>query len=83
MKHTLQQVFHSGKFIVGFSIFMAIAADRDHLSADHQRCSIGDHRSGHFLPTRDLCECFMTALMPPPPIHLIWMMPLPSELPAS
>jgi peptide/nickel transport system permease protein len=24
MKHTLQQVFHSGKFIVGFSIFIAI-----------------------------------------------------------
>jgi peptide/nickel transport system permease protein len=24
MKHTLQQVFHSGKFIVGFSIFMAV-----------------------------------------------------------
>lgn len=24
MKHTLQQVFHSGKFVVGFSIFMAM-----------------------------------------------------------
>src|SRR5512141_667161 len=24
MKHTLQQVFHSGKFIVGFTIFAAI-----------------------------------------------------------
>ncbi len=24
MKHTLQQVFHSGKFVVGFSIFVAI-----------------------------------------------------------
>jgi peptide/nickel transport system permease protein len=24
MKHTLQQVFHSGKFVVGFSIFMAL-----------------------------------------------------------
>lgn len=24
MKHTLQQVFHSGKFVVGFSIFMAV-----------------------------------------------------------
>ena len=24
MKHTLQQVFHSGKFLVGFSIFMAL-----------------------------------------------------------
>ena len=24
MKHTLRQVFHSGKFVVGFSIFMAI-----------------------------------------------------------
>jgi peptide/nickel transport system permease protein len=24
MKHTLQQVFHSGKFLVGFSIFMAV-----------------------------------------------------------
>ena len=24
MKHTLQQVFHSGKFIVGFVIFMAL-----------------------------------------------------------
>ena len=24
MKHTLQQVFHSGKFIVGFSIFVAL-----------------------------------------------------------
>ena len=24
MKHTIQQVFHSGKFIVGFSIFMAL-----------------------------------------------------------
>ena len=24
MKHTLQQVFHSGKFVVGFSIFMVI-----------------------------------------------------------
>jgi peptide/nickel transport system permease protein len=24
MKHTLQQVFHSGKFVVGFSIFIAI-----------------------------------------------------------
>ena len=24
MKHTLQQVFHSGKFLVGFSIFVAI-----------------------------------------------------------
>ena len=27
MKHTLQQVFRSGKFVVGFSIFMFIAAD--------------------------------------------------------
>src|SRR5450756_2218326 len=26
MKHTIQQVFHSGKFIVGFSIFVAILA---------------------------------------------------------
>jgi len=24
MKHTIQQVFHSGKFVVGFSIFMAL-----------------------------------------------------------
>ena len=24
MKHTLQQVFHSGRFVVGFSIFMAV-----------------------------------------------------------
>src|SRR5512136_2256419 len=24
MKHTIQQVFHSGKFVVGFSIFVAI-----------------------------------------------------------
>ena len=24
MKHTLQQIFHSPKFVVGFSIFMAI-----------------------------------------------------------
>jgi peptide/nickel transport system permease protein len=24
MKHTLQQVFHSGKFVVGFSIFVTI-----------------------------------------------------------
>ena len=24
MKHTLQQVFHSGKFVVGFIIFMVI-----------------------------------------------------------
>jgi peptide/nickel transport system permease protein len=24
MKHTLQQVFHSGKFVIGFSIFMAL-----------------------------------------------------------
>ena len=24
MKHILRQVFHSGKFVVGFSIFMAI-----------------------------------------------------------
>ena len=24
MKHTLQQVFHSGKFVVGFVIFMAL-----------------------------------------------------------
>src|SRR4030043_261104 len=24
MKHTLQQVFHSGKFVVGFAIFMFI-----------------------------------------------------------
>ncbi len=35
MKHTIQQVFRSGKFVVGFSIFMAIAADHDLLSADH------------------------------------------------
>ena len=24
MKHTIQQVFHSGKFLVGFVIFMAL-----------------------------------------------------------
>ena len=58
MKHTLQQVFHSGKFVVGFSIFMAlllIVIVYPLIIRDAPLAIIG---SGHFLPTRDLCEYF-------------------------
>ncbi len=57
MKHTLRQVFHSGKFVVGFAIFAFIVLIVFVYPLFVNRSSIGDHRSGHFLPTRDLCKC--------------------------
>jgi hypothetical protein len=57
MKHTLQQVFRSGKFVVGFSIFMVILLIVIIYPLIVTRSSPGHHRSGYFLRTRDLCEC--------------------------
>ena len=58
MKHTLQQVFRSGKFVVGFSIFVAILLIVIIYPLFITDAPLADHRSGYFLPTRDLCECF-------------------------
>ncbi len=57
MKHTLRQVFHSGKFVVGFSIFTFILLMVFIYPLIVRDSAINDHRSGHFLPTRDLRKC--------------------------
>ena len=57
MKHTLQQVFHSGKFVVGFSIFMFIVLTVIIYPLIVKEASISNIiGSGHFLPARDLRE---------------------------
>ena len=57
MKHTLRQVFHSGKFVVGFAIFVTILLIVIVYPLVVTDPPLADHRSGHFLPARDLCEC--------------------------
>ena len=56
MKNTLQQVFHSGKFLVGFFIFVALLLIVIVYPLIITDATISDHRSGYFLSTRDLCE---------------------------
>ena len=57
MKHTLRQVFHSPKFVVGFSIFAAmlllVVLYPLFITADPLEI-IGQ---GTFFEPRDLCEC--------------------------
>ncbi len=57
MKHTLQQVFHSPKFVVGFCIFMFIVLMVIVYPLFVRDEPLSNPRSGHFLPTWDLCEC--------------------------
>ena len=56
MKNTLQQVFRSGKFLVGFIIFVAILLMVIIYPLIIPAPPLADHRPGHFLPARDLCE---------------------------
>ena len=81
MKHTLQQVFHSPKFVIGFSIFMAIlliVIVYPLVITDDPLQIIGQ---GTFFPPGIYVSSYDTLV--PSNILLIWMMPLPIGLPAS
>ena len=56
MSFTIRQVFHSGKFVVGFSILMTVLLIVFVYPLFIKDLAIADHRSGHLLPARDLCE---------------------------
>ena len=57
MIHSLKQVFHSGKFVIGFVIFTAIAGDGVYLSAAGESAAAANHWPGNFPCAGDLCEC--------------------------
>jgi hypothetical protein len=51
-----EQVFHSGKFVVGFSIFVAVLLIVIIYPLIVTHPAAGDHQPGHLLSARDLCE---------------------------
>ena len=82
MKNTIQQVFRSGKFIVGFSIFSCIVLMVIFFPlvvTDPPLAIIGQ---GTFFPPGIYVSVY-DSIEFHPPIHSIWRMPQPSELPAS
>ncbi len=55
MKHTLTQIFHSGKFVVGFCIFMAMLLFVLIYPLIVHDAPLGIIAAGNLLPPRDLC----------------------------
>ncbi len=50
MKHTLQQIFHSGKFLFGFVIFVVLMLIATIYPLIIKTPSIENHRPGHVFP---------------------------------
>ncbi len=81
MKHTLQQVFHSPKFVVGFIIFMFIVLTVIVYPILVKAKPLGIIGQGTFFPPGIYVSTFDSVV--PNNIHFFWMMPRQSASPTS
>ena len=82
MKHTLKQVFRSGKFVVGFSILMSMLLIVIIYPLFVRYPPLEIIGQGTFFPPGIYVSVY-DSIGSPLLYTLIWMMPLPSGLPAS